>query len=55
VKTENAVRKILESDASIALKISKLQTLALRSYPSSPNQKLVIAAYKALQSNPAGE
>jgi len=45
----NAIKKILASDASLPLKISKLQNLALRSYPSSPNQKAVIAAYRALE------
>ena len=49
MKTETAINKILASDASVSLKISKLQTLALRSFPSSPNQKAVIAAYQALQ------
>ena len=49
MKAETAIKKILASDASVSLKISKLQTLALRQFPSSPNQKAVIAAYKALQ------
>ena len=49
MKTETAIAKILNSDASAALKISKLQTLALRTFASSPNQKAVIAAYQKLQ------
>lgn len=49
MKIETAMNKILASDASVSLKIMKLQTLALRAFPSSPNQNAVIAAYKALQ------
>lgn len=49
MKVETAIKKILTSDASTALKISKLQTLALRQFPSSPNQKTAIAAYQQLQ------
>ncbi len=46
---ERAIEKILSSDTTVQLKISKLQTMALRCFASSPNQKMVIAAYKALQ------
>jgi hypothetical protein len=49
MKVETAINRILKSDDSVALKISKLQTLALRCFASSPNQKTVIAAYQALQ------
>lgn len=49
MKVETAISKILASDASATLKISKLQNLALRCFPSSPNQKAAIAAYKALE------
>jgi hypothetical protein len=49
VKIATAIHKILASDATVSLKISKLQTLALRCYPSSPNQKTVTAAYQSLQ------
>ncbi len=49
MKTETAIARIMRSDASTALKISKLQTLALRTFASSPNQKLVVATYQALQ------
>ena len=52
MKTETAVNRILNSDKSTALKILKLQTLALKTFASSPAQKYVIAHYKALQ---AGE
>ena len=50
MKTETAIAKILDSDASVSLKILKLQNLALRTFASSPNQKAVITAYKNLQS-----
>ena len=54
MKIETAIQKILNNnDYSISLKISKLQTLALRTFASSPNQKTVIAAYKALQNKTA--
>lgn len=49
MKTQTAINKILASDASVALKILKLQNLALRQFPSSPNQKAVIAAYHELE------
>ncbi|WP_156436068.1 hypothetical protein [Bradyrhizobium pachyrhizi] len=48
-RTEKKTAAILASEASASLKIAKLQTLALRCYPSSPDQKAVVAAYKALQ------
>jgi hypothetical protein len=52
MKTETAINRILNNaDWSDALKILKLQNLALRTFPSSPNQKRVIAAYQALQEN----
>lgn len=44
MKVDTALNKILNSGASVNLKISKLQTLALRQFPSSPNQKAVNAA-----------
>lgn len=44
-----ALEKILASDAPVSLKILKLQNLALRTFPSSPNQKAVIAAYRELE------
>lgn len=47
--TEKKVARILASDLPTARKISQLQILALRSFPSSPNQKYVIAAYTKLQ------
>jgi hypothetical protein len=42
-------KRILASDDDTALKISKLQTVALRCFPSSPVQNAVRAAYQALQ------
>jgi hypothetical protein len=45
----NKLEKILKSDAPDSLKILKLQVLALRCMASSPRQKEVIAAYKALE------
>lgn len=48
MKVETAINRILASDAPVSLKISKLQTLALRCFPGSPNQKAAIAAYNAL-------
>ncbi len=51
MRVEKAVAKILESDATKQLKISKLQTLALRCFASSPNQKMVTATYEALQND----
>jgi hypothetical protein len=51
MRTETAMKRILTSDATVSLKILKLQTLALRTYPSSPNQKSVIAAYRELQAS----
>lgn len=44
-----AIQRILESEKSDKVKILKLQNLALRCMPSSPYQKEVIAAYKALE------
>jgi hypothetical protein len=44
-----ALEKILASDLPVARKISKLQILALRAFPSSPFQKAVIAAYQELE------
>jgi hypothetical protein len=49
MKIETAIAKILSSEGSTELKILKLQNLALRCFPSSPNQKMAIAAYKALE------
>ena len=44
-----AIAKILDNTAwSTDLKISKLQNLALRAFPSSPNQKAAVAAYTTL-------
>lgn len=48
-RTEKRTAEILASDASVALKILKLEVLALRCFASSPNQKAVIAAYTALR------
>lgn len=48
-RVERAVTKILESDAPNSLKVLRLQVLALRCMASSPNQRAVIAAYKALE------
>ena len=51
MKTETAIKRIMDNaDWSDSLKILKLQNLALRTFASSPNQKLVIATYQALQS-----
>jgi hypothetical protein len=36
------IAKIAAGSDSLALKVSKLETLALRCYPSSPDQKEVI-------------
>ena len=48
--TETAINRILNNaEWPDSLKILKLQNLALRTFPSSPNQKLVIATYQALQ------
>jgi hypothetical protein len=49
VKVETAVDRILTRDIPHSLKILKLQNLALRCFPSSPNQKLVVATYQKLQ------
>ena len=49
MRAETKMRRILESDASDRLKVLRLQTLALRCLASSPIQKEVIAAYKAIQ------
>jgi hypothetical protein len=47
---EKTIARILgNNEWSNELKILKLQNLALRAFPSSPNQKLAIAAYKQLQ------
>lgn len=48
-RAEKKTAEILASDRSVSLKISKLQTLALRCYPSSPDQNHVRAAYQNLQ------
>lgn len=49
MKTQTAINRILNSDISDELKISKLQTLSLKTFPGSPNQLLVIAERKKLQ------
>lgn len=49
MKVTTAVSRIMARDCSDSLKILKLQVLALRCFPSSPNQKFVIATYRALQ------
>jgi hypothetical protein len=49
MKTQTAISRILKSEGTIALKVLKLEVLALRTFPSSPNQKLVIATAIALQ------
>lgn len=49
MKIETRIEKILASDKTNRLKILKLQNLALRCMASSPIQKRVIEAYKALQ------
>lgn len=41
--------KILASDLPVERKISKLQILALRCFPSSPVQNAVIAATRELE------
>jgi len=48
-KGNTQINRILESDATPRIKILRLQNLALRTYASSPRQKEVIAAYKALE------
>lgn len=48
MKIETAIDQIVKRDISNSLKISKLQTLALRCYPSSPAQKMVTDTYKKL-------
>jgi len=46
---DKAIATILRNPAwSRDQKISKLQILALRAFPSSPNQKAAVAAYTAL-------
>ena len=51
-KVQTRITRILASDAPNRLKVMKLQTLALRCMASSPIQKDVIAAYKALEQEP---
>jgi len=50
--TQTRITRILTSDATNTLKILRLQNLAFRCMASSPNQKAVIAAYKALEQEP---
>ena len=50
MKTETALKKILSADISDALKISKLETLILKTFAQSPNQLSVIAARDNLKS-----
>lgn len=52
---ERTINRILNSATPRELKILKLQNLALRAFPSSPNQRAVIAAYKALEAERAAE
>ena len=52
-KTQNAINRILESDATDRSKISKLTTLALKAFPSSPNQKAIQAARNNISQAPA--
>jgi|HubBroStandDraft_5_1064220.scaffolds.fasta_scaffold1743116_2 hypothetical protein len=50
MKVETAIKRIVDNaEWPTSLKILKLQNLALRTFASSPNQKLVIATYQALQ------
>jgi hypothetical protein len=49
VKIETAIHKILASDGSTKLKFLKMGNLALRQFPSSPNQKLAQAAASELR------
>lgn len=49
MNAETAINKILASDASKALKILRLENLALRCFASSPNQKAALAACKVLK------
>ena len=49
MKTETAINRIVNSDITDSLKVSKLQTLALRAFASSPAQKLIIATRQAIQ------
>jgi hypothetical protein len=46
---QKQIDRILASDKTDKVKVLKLQNLALRCFASSPNQKLVIAAYKRLE------
>jgi hypothetical protein len=51
---QKRINKILDHpEWSITLKISKLQTMALRAFPSSPTQKEIVATYKQLQEGKA--
>ena len=49
MKIEKHISRIVSGEYSNVLKISKLQTLALKCLASSPNQKAVITAYQSLQ------
>lgn len=55
MKTETAIKRIIDNaEWADSLKILKLQNLALRTFASSPNQKLVIATYQGLQTRTQG-
>jgi hypothetical protein len=50
MKVVTKMNKILDNpEWSTSLKISKLETLALRCFPSSPVQKMVIEKYAELK------
>lgn len=51
MKMEKHIERILNSDASTELKILKLEVAALRAFASSQNQRMAVAAYKALQAS----
>lgn len=43
-RTQKAINRVLDSDLPIGRKISKLTILALKAFPSSPNQKAIQTA-----------
>jgi hypothetical protein len=50
--TRNKVKAILDSDRSNELKASKLQTMALRAYPASPEQKAISHIHNTIRGWP---